>query len=117
MTEPRPLRRGDVVLLPLPLVTDFSQRKLRPAVVIQNDIGNRHSANVIVVPVSSRVPAQDYPVNHRLPSGTAGLDRASVILAGTILTIPQSIIIRRLGRLPADDLLALDACLRVSLAL
>lgn len=117
MNEQDPLRRGDVVLLPLPLVTDFTQQKMRPAVVVQNDIGNRYSANVIVVPISSRVPEQDYPVNHRLTVGTAGLDRASVILAGTILTVPQSLVIRRLGQLPASDLLALDKCLRISLGL
>ena len=117
MTEEGSLRRGDVVLLPLPLVTDSGQNKVRPAVVVQNDVGNRFSANVIVVPISSRVPEQDYPVNHRLPSGTAGLDRTSVILAGTILTVPQSIVIRRLGRLPTADLAAVDACLRVSLGL
>ena len=105
------------MLLPMPLVTDFAQHKVRPAVVVQNDIGNRFSANVIIVPISSRVPAQDYPVNHRLAAGTAGLDRPSVILAGTILTVPQSLVVRRLGRLPARDLVALDACIRVSLGL
>lgn len=117
MTDSVPLRRGDVVLLPVPLVTDFAQQKVRPAVVVQNDVGNRYSANVIIVPISSRVPEQDYPVNHRLSVGTAGLDRASVILAGTILTVPQSIVIGRLGQLPAGDLLALDRCLRISIGL
>jgi mRNA interferase MazF len=117
MTDPEPLRRGDVVLLPLPLVTDFALQKIRPAVVVQNDIGNRYSANVIIVPISSRVPERDYPVNHRLSAGTAGLDRPSVILAGTILTVPQSLVVRRLGHLPEDDQLALNRCLRISLGL
>ncbi|MBK6768112.1 MAG: type II toxin-antitoxin system PemK/MazF family toxin [Ardenticatenales bacterium] len=117
MTDQDPLRRGDVVLLPLPFVTDFAQQKVRPAVVVQNDVGNRYSANVIIVPITSRVPEQDYPVNHRLTVGTAGLDRPAAILAGTILTVPQSLVIRRLGHLPARDLLALDACLRISLGL
>ncbi|MEO8083035.1 MAG: type II toxin-antitoxin system PemK/MazF family toxin [Ardenticatenales bacterium] len=51
-----------MVLLPVPLVTDFAEQKVRPAVVMQNDVGNRYSANVIIVPISSRVPEQDYPV-------------------------------------------------------
>ena len=101
------------MLLPMPLVTDFAQQKVRPAVVVQNGF----SANVIIVPISSRVPEQDFPVNHRLAAGMAGLDRPSVILAGTILTVPQSLVIRRIGRLPARDLVALDACMRVSLGL
>ena len=117
MTERPRLRRGDVVLLPLPFVTDVRRQKVRPAVVVQNDTGNRHSANVIVVPVSSRLPEHDYPIHHRLPAGTAGLDRPSVVLAGTILTVPQSLIVRQLGRLPASDLEAVDRCLRISLDL
>jgi len=115
MSDIPPLRRGDVVLLPLPLVTDFGAQKIRPAVVVQNDIGNRYSANVIIVPVSSRMPDKDYPMNHRLPAGTAGLDRPFVVLAGTILTVPQSLVIRRVGQLPEADLVAVDGCLRVSL--
>jgi len=32
---------------PIPFVTDFSQTKARPAVVIQNDIANRYSPMII----------------------------------------------------------------------
>jgi mRNA interferase MazF len=109
--------RGDVVLVPFPLITDLRQLKPRPAIVVQNDVGNRFSPNVIVVAVSSRVPDKDYPINLRLPAGTAGLDRDSVVLGGVILTILKSYVIRKLGSLSAAELRSLDACLRVSLGL
>lgn len=117
VTDERLFRRGDVVLLPFPLITDFSQSKLRPAVVVQNDIGNRFSPNLIVAAVSSKVPDKDYPTNLRLPPGTAGLDRPSVVLTGVILTVPKSAVIRRLGRIEGVELGALDVCLRVSLGI
>jgi mRNA interferase MazF len=42
------VRRGDVVLVPFPYVTDFRKAKTRPALVIQNDVGNRFGSTVIV---------------------------------------------------------------------
>jgi mRNA interferase MazF len=110
-------RRGDVVLIPFPFITDFSQSKTRPALVIQNDVGNRVSPNLIVTAISSRVPDRVYPTNHHLRAGTAGLDRDSVVLASVILTIPKSSVLKRLGHLDEANLQAVDACLRVSLAL
>lgn len=117
MSETRSLHRGDVVLVPFPLITDFSQSKPRPALVIQNDVGNRFSPNLIVAAISGKMPARDYPTNHRLQAGTAGLDRDSVVLGSVILTIPQSSVLKRLGHLDEADMQAVDACLRVSLAL
>lgn len=105
------------MLLPFPLVTDFSQSKLRPAVVVQNDVGNRFSPNLIVAAISSKVPEKDYPTNHRLSPGTTGLDRPSVVLTGVILTIPKSAVVRRIGEVEDADVGAIDTCLRVSLGL
>jgi len=44
-----PIYRGDVVLVNFPFVQDFSKSKKRPALVIQNDVGNRFSSNTIVL--------------------------------------------------------------------
>ena len=117
MRDELSFRRGDVVLVPFPFITDFSQSKPRPALVIQNDVGNRFSPNLIVATISSRVPDRVYPTNHHLRAGTAGLDRDSVVLASVILTIPKSSVRKRLGHLDETIMQAVDACLRVSLAL
>lgn len=45
--------RGDVVLVPFPYVTDFKKAKTRPALVIQNNVGNRFGSTVIVALISS----------------------------------------------------------------
>ncbi|MFQ5341358.1 MAG: type II toxin-antitoxin system PemK/MazF family toxin [Anaerolineae bacterium] len=58
-----PFRRGDIVLVAFPLITDFSQSKVRPAVVVQTDVGNRFSPNLIVAAISSRIPRRAYPTN------------------------------------------------------
>ena len=117
MNDTPQFKRGDVVLLPLPFVTDPGQRKMRPAVVIQNDIGNRFSPNLLVAAITSKVPAKDYPTNHRLPIGVAGLVRESVVLGSVGLTVPKSIVWKRTGRLDGSDMSAVDDCLRMSLSL
>lgn len=117
MSDTRSFYRGDVVLVPFPFITDFSQSKPRPVLVVQNDVGNRYSPNLIVAAISSKVPDKDYPTNHRLRAGTADLDRDSVVLTSVILTISKSSVLKRLGHLDEADVQAVDECLRISLAL
>lgn len=62
------IRRGDVVLVPFPYVTDFRKAKTRPALVIQNDIGNRYGSTVIVALISSSVPEKRYPMHYQILS-------------------------------------------------
>jgi mRNA interferase MazF len=44
--------QGDIVLVPVPF-TDLSSKKRRPVIVVSNDAHNRHSADVIVVAMTS----------------------------------------------------------------
>lgn len=122
MSNLPPYQRGDVVLTNFPLITDFSQAKLRPAVIVQNDIGNQFSPNLIVLAVSSQIPRKNYPTSHIIRSGTpaaqaAGLDRDSVVMAQVVVTIPKTAVTRLIGHLDAATMTAVDACLRVSLNL
>ena len=116
------IRRGDVVLVSLPSVTDPARGKVRPAVVVQNDVGNRYGPNLIVAAVSSQLPTRAYPTNLVLRLGTpdaagSGLDRDSVVQAEVILTVPKSSVLRHLGSLVPATLQAFDRCLKVSLGL
>ena len=122
MSDGQTIRRGDVVLVTLPYVTDPARSKARPAVIVQNDIGNRFSPNLIVAAISSQLPRRGYPTNLivRLGSPEAegtGLDRDSVVQAEVILTIPKTGVPARLGRFGDAAIEAIDQCLKVSLAL
>ena len=116
------VRRGDVVLVPFPYVTDFRKAKTRPALVIQNDIGNRFGSTVIVALISSSVPEKPYPMHYRIthPSPVAkvaGLKTTSVVKMETIVTLPKRAILRRLGSLPKDATREADEALSFSLDL
>ncbi len=115
-------RRGDVVLIAFPYIQDFTKSKVRPAVVIQNDVGNVHSDNLILASITSQVPEQEFPVHYRVYAGSliakeAGLDLDCIVKAETIITIPKSRVIEKIGSFPAEAMAEVDRCLRVSLQL
>lgn len=47
------IKRGDIFYADLNPVVGSEQGGIRPVLVVQNDVGNRHSPTVIVVPISS----------------------------------------------------------------
>ena len=56
------------------------QRGFRPALVIQNNIGNLHSPNVIVLPLTSQLKKVFQPTHVFLPAMETGLSRDSLVL-------------------------------------
>lgn len=108
MANTSPLRPkfGELVYADLP-VDGSVQGGIRPVLVVQNDMGNRHSSTVEVLPLSARVNKGAHLPTHVLisPSATNGLRRQSIILAENVLTIPMS---RLMGRVGVVD----DACLK-----
>ena len=116
------VRRGDVVLVPFPYVTDFRKTKTRPALVIQNDIGNRFGSTVIVALISSSMPEKRYPMHYQIPypspvARATGLKRTSVVKMETIVTLPKRAIRRRLGSVPKEAMREADEALAFSLDL
>lgn len=116
------IRRGDIVLVPFPYVTDFKKAKTRPALVVQNDTGNRFGSTVIVALISSSVPDKRYPMHYPIlyPSAVAkaaGLQKTSVVKMETILTLPKRAILKRLGALPREAIQEADSALAFSLDL
>lgn len=104
--------RGAVVLVPFPF-TDLSRQKARPAVVLSPQAFNARSADLIVAAISSQIPATPSDIElviERDTSGFAstGLRVSSVIRAGKIVTLEQSLIYRAIGQLTDQQLHELD---------
>ena len=94
------MRRGEVWIVDLDPVEGSEVGKRRPAVVVQNDLANRTSRTVTVVPLSSRTD-RVYPFQALIPAGEGGLDRPSKALCEQIRTISRGRLVSRLGAL--DD--------------
>ena len=116
------IRRGDVILAPIPFIQNPRQSKSRPVVVIQTDDTNEPRDQLIVAMISSIIPRLRYPTHYYVSAqsaigNAAGLWLDSIVMTETIMTIPKNTVQRILGHFPADAMTAIDGCLKVSLAL
>lgn len=94
------------------------QNGIRPAVIIQNDIGNKYSTTTIVVPITGKMK-KELPTHHKLLKKDYNclLKCDSTILGEQVLTISKSQIMRNIGVLKEEDLNKLDKALAISINL
>ncbi|HQU42993.1 MAG TPA: type II toxin-antitoxin system PemK/MazF family toxin [Pirellulales bacterium] len=116
------LLRGDVVLAELPL-TDRAGTKVRPALVVQNDLNNRRLQDVILALVTStmhrvkQAPTQ-LLIELASPDGRqSGLLRDSAVKCEHLVTLHQGFVRRVIGHLSVNLMRQIDDCLKVSLGL
>ena len=60
------ITRGDICLVNLNPVKGSEQGKVRPALIIQNDISNKYGPTTIIAPITSKVYSKKYPNNVNL---------------------------------------------------
>lgn len=69
---------------------DSEQTGLRPALIFQNNVGNRHSPNVIVLPLTSKVKKKYLPTHVIVPAKETGLNRTSMVLCENPMSISKN---------------------------
>ena len=114
-TEARHPSRGDIWLVNFNPGRGSEQQGIRPALVVQNDVGNRFAATTIVAAITTTI--KPYPVTVVVRGGTCGLPRESMVNLAQILTVDKQRLIRRLGRLAPELQTTVNRALRISLAL
>ena len=110
-------RRGEVYLVALDPVVGSEIGKTRPALVVQNDVGNRFSRVTIVAAITSKFGPKLYPTEVPVPAGEGGLTEDSVVLLNQVRTVDRGRLVRRLGRVRPRTLRGVDRALAVSLGL
>jgi len=108
-------RRGEVWLVNWNPGRGSEQKGIRPALVVQNDIGNEKAPTTIVAAISGSVRL--YPVNVLLEPPEGGLERPSVVKTSQILTVSKDRLMRRLGRISKDKMEEVDRAIKLSLDL
>ena len=112
----RQIRRGDIFSVDLEPVRGSEQGKTRPALVIQNDVGNQYSPTVIVAPITSREEAA-FRVNVAMKAPEGGLSNNSVILLNQIRTVDKTRLSRYWGRAKPETMRQVDEAIKISLGL
>jgi mRNA interferase MazF len=105
--------RGELWLVDFSPARGSEQAGLRPALVIQNNVGNRHAGTTIVSAVTTTI--RPFPVTVVVEKGEAGLQRRSMINLSQILTIDRDRLTRHLGTLSPPRMHEVDEAIRVSL--
>lgn len=105
------ISRGEIYGIELEEGKGSEQGGYRPAVVIQNDVGNKYSPTVIVAMITSK---------HKTPLPThlgIELTERSIIMFEQIRTIDKTRLSKYLGKLNTKELEELDAKLKISLGI
>jgi mRNA interferase MazF len=110
-------RRGEVYLVNFDPTIGAEIQKTRPALILQNDIANRHSPITIVAAITSQFDEPPYPTEVLVKAKEGGLNMDSVVLLNQIRSIDRQRLMRRLGRIKSDTMNAVDRSLQVSLGL
>lgn len=111
------MKRGDVYYADLRPVVGSEQGGIRPVVIIQNDVGNRHSPTVIVAAVTSKLNKAKLPTHIELPAQKYHLIKDSVILLEQLRTIDKSRLKDKICHLDGEIIGEIDQGLKISLEL
>ena len=113
--------RGDIVSVDLGGPNDNDTRggeiyKTRPAVVIQNDVGNEHSATTIIAPISDG--HTNYPFHVNLPEPMDELRKDSHVQLDQMRTVDiEERIVDKYGTVSPSQMEDIEEAIRISLGL
>lgn len=111
------IKRGDIWLVNLDPTLGHEIKKSRPAIIIQNDIGNTYSPITIIAPITSQDIDKVYPIEVLLEKRSSGLDKNSKVLLNQIRAVDKRKLIKKLGKVDYEILIKIDEALKISLGL
>jgi mRNA interferase MazF len=124
-----PVERGEIYWVEFDPVKGSEQGGLRPALVVQNDVGNRYSPTTVVVAITRTLPPRPYPFVVTIEPEESGLPERSAVNCAHIATIQQTgpasrlrpprgeSEVRPIGRLSPEKMAEVDAAFKYNLAL
>lgn len=111
------VRRGDVYYADLRPVVGSEQGGIRPVLIIQNDMGNKHSPTVICAAITSKMNKAKLPTHVELDSNRYDMVKDSVILLEQLRTIDKRRLKDKICHLDDEILAKVDNALLISLEL
>lgn len=111
------IKRGDIFYADLRPVIGSEQGGIRPVLIIQNDIGNRHSPTVICAAITSKMNKAKLPTHIEIDSSSYAIVKDSVILLEQLRTIDKKRLKDKVCHLDDNLLSKVNHALRISLEL
>ncbi len=111
------VKRGEIYYADLSPVVGSEQGGIRPVLIVQNDVGNRHSPTVIAAAITSRLDKAKLPTHISLEASSCGLQKDSIVLLEQIRTIDKRRLKDKMGALDNTAMTRVDNALSISFGL
>ena len=109
-------KKGDIVIVKFPFILKEKGEihKGRPALVISDDKVGRRYKDTVLAAITSHVPANTLELEIILePVETTGLVKISLLRLDFLMTIPEELISRKIGRLPENLMIEVEHKLKI----
>ena len=110
------VKRGEIYWIDWNPGRGSEQEGIRPALVIQNDIGNRLSPNTIIASLTT-TPNKGYPFMVSLKASECGIKVDSTVDLASIMTVSKSWLGGKCGEVSPDRMRDVDDAIKASLGL
>ena len=111
------VKRGEIYYADLSPVVGSEQGGVRPVLIVQNDVGNRHSPTVIAAAITSRQDNNRLPTHIEVQADKCGLARDSIVLLEQIRTIDKKRLGDKMGELDLNSMNKVNTALSISFGL
>ncbi|MBO5343937.1 MAG: type II toxin-antitoxin system PemK/MazF family toxin [Ruminococcus sp.] len=111
------VKRGEIYYADLSPVVGSEQGGVRPVLIVQNDVGNKHSPTVIAAAITSRQDKNRLPTHIEVQADKCGLARDSIVLLEQIRTIDKKRLGDKMGELDLNSMNKVNTALSISFGL
>lgn len=111
------MKRGDIYYADLRPVIGSEQGGVRPVLIVQNDVGNRHSPTIICAAITSKMNKAKLPTHIELSTERYDMEKDSVILLEQLRTIDKKRLKDKVCHLDDEIMEKVNVGLKISLEL
>ena len=111
------MKRGDIYYADLRPVIGSEQGGIRPVLIIQNDVGNKHSPTIICAAITSKMNKAKLPTHIELSTAKYDMDKDSVVLLEQLRTIDKKRLKDKVCHLDPQIMQKVNRALMISLEL
>ncbi len=111
------IRRNEIYLANLGQTVGSEQRGVRPVLIVQNDLGNKHSPTTIIIPMTKRVEKYNSIPTHIPIKPFGKMKYEATIMAEQIKVIDKVRLLDRIDILPKEYIEMVDRAIKIAIDL
>lgn len=110
-------KRGEIYLVPFDPAQGSEINKTRPALILQNNLGNQFSPITIVAALTSKTGSRRFPFQVFISAPEGGIEVDSIIQLNQIRTVDKQRLVRRLGAIQPETMIQVERAILISLGI